>query len=164
MTKRPLLALLALCMVPPNLARAGDLQPFMRGSWQDIRHTHDGQPMVVHFWGLTCGPCRVEMPQWGALLAERPDLALVTINADLVSNEQASAAAMLTKSGLATAENWIFRDSFVERLRYEIDPQWQGEIPLTMLIARDGGVTTLEGVADLAQVRDWLDRQAQPSQ
>jgi hypothetical protein len=38
---------------------------------------------------------------------------------------------------------------FVERLRYEVDPKWQGEIPLTLLIAADGTTTYLEGVAAL---------------
>jgi thiol-disulfide isomerase/thioredoxin len=159
--KRLLAALLFTVAVLPNVAVAGDLRPFVRGTWQEIRRTHAGQPMVVHFWGVTCGPCRVEMPQWGALLAERRDLDLVTINADLVPNEETAATAMLAKAGLVTAENWIFADGFVERLRYEIDPQWRGEIPLTMLVARDGSVTTVEGIADLAQVRAWLDGQSQ---
>jgi hypothetical protein len=30
---------------------------------------------------------------------------------------------MLAQTGLAGAENWMFSDGFVERLRYEIDPQ-----------------------------------------
>jgi thiol-disulfide isomerase/thioredoxin len=152
--------LVAFCLaVSPLLgfARAGDLRAFVPGSWRDIRQAHQGRPTVVHFWGLTCGPCRVEMPQWGALLAERRDFDFVTVDADLVPNEQASATAMLVRSGLQAAENWIFVDDFVERLRYEIDPQWQGEIPMTLLISRDGAVTTLEGSADLARVRDWLD-------
>jgi hypothetical protein len=65
---------------------------------------------------------------------------------------------MLAKTGLAAAENWIFADSFTERLRFEIDPSWRGEIPRTILIARDGKSTTIEGVADLAQIRAWLDQ------
>jgi hypothetical protein len=40
--------------------------------------------------------------------------------------------------GIAAAENWTFNDDFVERLRYEIDPRWRGEIPRTLLITRDG--------------------------
>ena len=47
--------------------------------------------------------------------------------------------------GLGSAENWIFSDGFVERLRFEIDPAWQGEIPRTVLIARDGTATTIRG-------------------
>jgi hypothetical protein len=48
---------------------------------------------------------------------------------------------------------------FVERLLYEIDPQWQGDIPRTLLLARDGSITVIEGPADLTQVRDWIDAQ-----
>jgi hypothetical protein len=38
-------------------------------------------------------------------------------------------------------------------------PQWRGEIPRTILIARDGTTTLIEGVADLASVKTWLDAQ-----
>jgi thiol-disulfide isomerase/thioredoxin len=140
-------------------ATEAELHPFKRGSWQDIRRAHAGQPIVVHFWGLTCGPCRVEMPKWGRLLQERPDLRLVVIDADLIPNAAGLVSEMLVKTGLAGAENWIFADDFVERLRFEIDPRWRGEIPMTLLIARDGKTTTIEGVADPAQVRAWLDAQ-----
>jgi thiol-disulfide isomerase/thioredoxin len=140
-------------------ATEGELHPFKRGSWQEIRRAHAGQPIVVHFWGLTCGPCRVEMPKWGRLLQERPDLKLVVIDADLIPNAAGLVSEMLVKTGLAGAENWIFADDFVERLRFEIDPRWRGEIPMTLLIARDGKTTTIEGVADPAQVRSWLDAQ-----
>ncbi len=140
-------------------ATEGDLQPFKRGSWQQIRRAHEGQPIVVHFWGLTCGPCRIEMPKWGRLLRERPDLNLIAIDADLVPNAAELVKDELAKTGLAGAENWMFADDFVERLRFEINPRWRGEIPITLMIARDGKTTTIEGIADTAQVRDWLDAQ-----
>jgi thiol-disulfide isomerase/thioredoxin len=161
MRKWLLLALLTFCLVPSlsGLAATDELRPFVRGSWQEIRKAHAGQPTVVHLWGVTCGPCRIEMPKWGKLLLERPDLGLVVINADLVPNERSAVSAMLVQTGLAATENWTFADDFVERLRYEIDPQWRGEIPRTMLIARDGGTTVIEGVADLEEVTAWLDGQ-----
>ena len=123
-------------------AAVDEINPFVRGSWKHILNEHAGQPVVVHFWGVTCGPCRVEMPRWGELLQERLDLHLVVINADLVPNDANAVAAMLAQTGLAGAENWMFTDGFVERLRYEIDPQWHGEIPRTLLIARDGSITS----------------------
>ena len=46
-----------------------------------------------------------------------------------------------------------FTDRFYERLRYEIDPAWAGELPRTVMIDADGKTTVLPGVADLAQVR-----------
>ena len=159
MRTRLLLALVLAAAMPTLANSTTELRPFVRGSWQQIRAQHAGRPFVVHFWGVTCGPCRVEMPHWGQLLADRPDLELVLINADLVPDHPASAFAMLSKAGLANADNWIFNDGFVERLRYEIDPRWSGEIPLTYLIGRDGTRTTIEGVADLGKVREWLEQQ-----
>jgi thiol-disulfide isomerase/thioredoxin len=156
----PMLIGLAFAPALQSPAAVDRLRPFERGAWQDIRKAHVGQPLVVHFWGVTCGPCRAEMPQWGKFLNERPDLHLVMIDADLVPNEPGAVKTLLEQSGLAGAENWMFEDDFVERLRYEIDPQWQGEIPLTLLIAPDGTTTTIEGTADMGEIRTWLDRQA----
>jgi len=79
--------------------------------------------------------------------------------ADLVPNTAEAVAETLAKTGLSGAENWIFADDFVERMRFEINPRWRGEIPVTLLIARDGKTTTIEGAADPAQVRAWLDAQ-----
>jgi thiol-disulfide isomerase/thioredoxin len=155
-----LLPIVAFVLAANGSAALDDLHPFVRGSWKQIREAHAGRPTVVHFWGVTCGPCRVEMPAWAGLKRERSDLDLVVINADLVPNAPSAVSAMLAQTGLAAAENWIFNDDFVERLRYEIDPRWRGDIPRTLLIARDGSTTVLEGVADLQKVRAWLDEQA----
>ena len=140
-------------------AQSADLQSFGRGSWSKLRAAHDGQPTVVHFWGLTCAPCLVEMPEWGKLRAERPDMKLVLVAADPVPQDPTRVSEMLARADLGKAENWAFADRFNERLRYEIDPAWAGELPRTLLIDRDGKETVLTGVADLAEVRAWLDAQ-----
>ena len=143
-------------------AHARDPLPFERGSWEKLRAAHAEQSTVVHFWGLTCGPCLVELPNWGKLLAERKDLHLVLLAADPLPQQPEQLAATLDRAGLGSAESWAFTDRFYERLRYEIDPAWAGELPRTEMIARDGTVTVLRGVADLAKVRAWLDAQATP--
>jgi thiol-disulfide isomerase/thioredoxin len=157
MTRAFLVALLL--VVASAGAQSADLQSFGRGSWSKLRAAHDGQPTVVHFWGLTCAPCLVEMPEWGKLRAERPDMKLVLVAADPVPQDPARVSDMLARAELAKAENWAFTDRFNERLRYEIDPAWAGELPRTLLIDRDGKETVLTGVADLAEVRAWLDAQ-----
>jgi thiol-disulfide isomerase/thioredoxin len=158
----PALLILSLPLAWHSSAALQELSPFVRGSWKTILKAHAGQPTIVHFWGVTCGPCRVEMPRWSKLLQERPDIHLVVINADLVPNDANAVAAMLSQTGFAGAENWMFTDGFVERLPYEIDPQWHGDIPRTMLIAPDGSITTVDGAADLEAVRAWLDRAPSP--
>jgi thiol-disulfide isomerase/thioredoxin len=149
-----------------GLAAAGtanaDPLPFERGSWAKLRAAHAGQPTVIHFWGLTCAPCLVEMPQWAALGKARPDMRLVLVAADPVPQDPTRLDAALAHFNLGKAESWSFTDRFYERLRYEIDPAWAGELPRTVMIDRDGKATVLPGVADLAQVRQWLDTQSKP--
>jgi thiol-disulfide isomerase/thioredoxin len=142
-----------------SAAAGPELRAFVRGRWQAILEAHRGQPTIVHFWGVTCGPCRLEMPQWGRLLREHPGLLLVVIDADPVPNAPDAVSAVLTETGLAGAESWMFADGFLERLRYEVDREWHGEIPRTMLIARDGTISTIEGSANMEAVRAWLDAQ-----
>jgi thiol-disulfide isomerase/thioredoxin len=132
------------------------MKPFVRGSWQEMLRSHAGRPTLVHFWGVTCGPCKIELPLLGQFMKEHPELDVVMISADLVPNLPGAARGMLDRAGLGTAENWLFSDGFVERLRFEIDPAWQGEIPRTMLIARDGTVTTIEGSAEMPDLEKWL--------
>jgi thiol-disulfide isomerase/thioredoxin len=153
---------LALGVAALGTAHASDPLPFERGSWAKLRAAHAGQPTIIHFWGLTCGPCLVELPNWGKLVTERPDLKLVLVAADPLPQSPDQVAATLDRSGLGKAESWSFANRFYERLRYEIDNAWAGELPRTMMIARDGSVTVLPGVADLAKVRGWLDEQARP--
>jgi thiol-disulfide isomerase/thioredoxin len=159
--KRQLLFAVALvwALLPQHLAAHDQLHAFQRGSWQAILHAHAGRPTMVNFWGVTCGPCKVELPLLGQFVKDNPGIAVVTVNADLVPNASDATLSMLAKAGLSSTENWTFSDGFVERLRFEIDPNWQGEIPRTMLIAHDGKITTIEGIVDFAKVRKWFDAQ-----
>jgi hypothetical protein len=161
--RRWLLAALVLALASLGSANAASPLPFGRGSWAKLRVEHAGQPTVVHLWGLTCAPCLVELPKWGQLRAERPDLRLVLVAADPVPQDPQRIAETLSAAGLAGTESWSFRDRFSERLRYEIDPAWAGELPRTVLIDRDGKRTVLAGVADLDRVRGWLDGVAKPT-
>ena len=153
---------LALGLSAATALRAADADPipFERGSWATLTAEHAGQPTIIHFWGLTCGPCIVEMPKWGKLLAERPDMHLVLVAADPLPQSPEKVNDAVQRAKLDGAESWSFADRFYERLRFEIDPAWNGELPRTLLISADGSRTVLPGVADLSTVRKWLDAQS----
>ena len=155
------LAALALSVAAATAMATGDAQvrPFVRGSWQQIKTTHASQPVVIHFWGVTCAPCGVEMPIWGQLVKERADLKLVTIHADRIPPDTRAVPRMLSDAGLASTEGWTFAERFQEPLRFEVDPEWRGEIPMTLLIGRDGLVKTIIGSAEPHDIRAWLDEQ-----
>jgi thiol-disulfide isomerase/thioredoxin len=138
-----------------SLAAPSPLKPFARGSWREVLQAHAGRPTLVHFWGVTCGPCKVELPLLGQFMKDHPGIDVVTISADLVPNLPDATRSMLDKAGLSSAENFVFDDGYVERLRFEIDPSWQGDIPRTMLIGRDGDISTIEGTAEITELDKW---------
>jgi hypothetical protein len=101
----------------------------------------------------------VELPLLGQFMKEHSAIDVVTISADLVPDLPGATRSMLEQSGLGSAENWIFSDGFVERLRFEIDPGWQGDIPRTILISRNGDIATIEGSVEMTELQKWFDRQ-----
>ena len=153
--KRTLLAALMLAG-DIGAASADDLKPFVKGSWQQILKGHAGHPTVVHFWGMTCGPCRVEMPRWGAFLATHRGVDTVTIDTDAPGGQAGAAEAFLASAHMPTTDAWRFADPFAEKLYFSIDPNWQGEVPLTLLIGHDGHVTRKLGAVAMADVETWL--------
>ncbi|MDQ3267968.1 MAG: hypothetical protein M3P47_04480 [Pseudomonadota bacterium] len=63
---------------------------------------------------------------------------------------------MLQKFPLKKAESWIFADSFVERLRYEVDTQWYGELPRTYFYDAQGYFSALSGKLVYAKIEQWI--------
>ncbi|MGJ4995984.1 TlpA family protein disulfide reductase [Bradyrhizobium sp. HKCCYLS3077] len=151
-----------LALTASSTAAPPSLKPFERGSWREVLRSHAGRPTLIHFWGVTCGPCKIELPQLGKFMADHPEIDVVTVSADLVPNLDAATQAMLDKAGLAAAENFIFNDGYAERLRFEIDPSWQGEIPRTILVSRDGAMSTIEGSAEISDLDKWWSEQGRP--
>lgn len=64
---------------------------------------------------------------------------------------------LLHRLGFAGGESWAFADPFTERLRFEVGPKWRCEMPRTILLARDGSITAMPGLADLAVIRSLND-------
>lgn len=145
-----------IALLSAGAACAADAQPFGRGSWQEIRARYAHQPMVVHLWGLTCAPCLKELPHWTQLQNAFPEMNFVFIAADPAPMPMAEVNATLKKAGLTRVDSWNFADGFTARLRYEIDPAWKGVLPRTLLIEKDGTVTTLPGVAKIEDIRAWI--------
>jgi thiol-disulfide isomerase/thioredoxin len=141
-------------------AAASELSPFGRGSWDELRRAHDSRPTIVHFWGLTCGPCLVELPEWGRFVRSTSGADFALVAADPVPEESEQLSATLAKAGLSQVESWRFADRFTERLQYEIDPNWRGELPLTILLGHDGSVRSVLGTIDFADLRTWIEQQS----
>ena len=149
-----LLVTLSLSIAGLALADAAPLKPYQAGDWKSISKTGNGAPLVIHFWGVTCPACVKEMPQWGQFLKNNPNAKVVFIQVDDVSQD--AIKKMLNKAGLDKANSYYVSTPFDERLRYEIDPQWHGETPTTIMIDKSGKVTRKTGGADFQKLQSFL--------
>ncbi|HEY8126272.1 MAG TPA: TlpA disulfide reductase family protein [Methylocystis sp.] len=138
-------------------AAAFDFKPYGRGAFTQLTNAHAGRPLIVHFWSVTCPPCLVELPQWAKIAAEKKGFDLVFVNTD-GDDDRARAQARIEKVGLSSADHYGFADDFVEKLYFEADSAWRGELPFTALVAPDGGVVTVTGAVDDPLIVEWLEK------
>ncbi len=142
--------ILSLSLAPPAWA---DLRPFVRGSWQSLIEAHSGRPLIVHFWSLTCAPCLAELPQWRETV-KNTGVDFVLVSTDPPA-DGAKVERTLKRAGLAGVESWTFSDTFVEKLRFEIDREWHGELPMTILVSPSGRRQTLTGAVSREDIQSW---------
>lgn len=155
---RRLSLVLALALAASSAA-AFDFKPYGRGAFAQLAKAHAGKPLVVHFWSVACPPCLAELPQWTKIIAEKKGIDVVFVNTD-GDEDRPRAQARIEKAGLANADHYGFADDFVEKLYFEADSMWRGELPFTALIAPDGGVVTVAGAVDDPLIVDWLEKRA----
>jgi thiol-disulfide isomerase/thioredoxin len=148
-------ALALTALGPATAEAAATTGQLTEESFTQIKAHYAGKPLVVHIWGMTCGPCLGELPKWGALRRAHPEMNLVLIQADSSPAEATENA--LKEAGLSGAESWGVSSEMDEYLRASIDPKWMGDMPRTLMVSAGGEVVRMRGVADLSAVRRWLE-------
>lgn len=153
------LAAVAMLLSQQSVAQAAqELKPFERGSQQQIAAARADKPFIVAFWSVNCTYCGDELAMFGKLLKKYPGLDLVLVSTDAPTDRK-EIAAVLDKHALGRAEARVFADSHVDRLRFEVDPEWYGELPRTYLHGVHDGVRAVSGKIEQADVERWLKRQ-----
>jgi thiol-disulfide isomerase/thioredoxin len=152
-------AALAAALAAAPLARALDFKPYARGSFAELKKAHAGRPFIAHYWSVTCAPCLAELGEWAKIVARKPGFDVVFVNTD-GPGDRARAVLRLDKAGLASGAHYAFDDDFAEKLFYEADPTWRGELPFTALVDGAGGVVTVVGAVDDPLIVDWLAKSA----
>lgn len=132
-----------------------DIRAFTTTTFEDIKAQREGQPFVLALWSVTCPPCMVELDMFGELLKEHPDLPLVLVSTDDIAGME-DALDFLYDYELDALTSWMFADSFTERLRYSIDPNWFGELPRSYYFNEDHVAEAHSGILQEDQVRYWL--------
>lgn len=136
-------------------AQAAPPRPFVAGSLQTILNRHAGKPFILGFWSLSCTHCREELARLSALARKFPHMPLVLVSTD-TPEDAAAIEATLRDYALDTPETWVFADPDGDRLRYQIDRRWYGELPRTYLYDKDGSATAYSGNGAAARLEDWV--------
>jgi thiol-disulfide isomerase/thioredoxin len=144
---------------------ASQTQPLLRGSYQKIIAAHAGQPFIVALWSVSCTHCGADLEIFERLAKQYATFNLVLISTD-TPEQEAVIVSTLNKYNLGQPEptqkragkvaSWVFADSYTERLRFEIDAQWYGELPRTYFFDAKGKATGISGVLDAQKIKQWL--------
>lgn len=152
------LCFVAFSFLPIQAHAAQEIKPFVRGSYQQIVAARQGKPFIVNFWSLTCNYCMVELDMLRKLVRKYPKLDLVLVSTD-APEEEREISATLAKYSLGKAEAWVFADDYSERLRFEVDRKWQGELPRTYFYSPGSEVTGISGKLEYGDVEQWVKEQ-----
>lgn len=136
---------------------AGDLapRPFRSGSLTAIAAAREGKPFVLNLWSINCPPCRAELALLAKLAREHPKFDLVLVAAD-DPDDAGEVQAVLADRGLGAVESWIFDDADAQRLRYEIDSGWYGELPRNYFYDPAHNRISVSGVLKEEQLSAWI--------
>lgn len=105
-----------------------------------LRKNNSGKFRLVNFWATWCAPCVAEFDEFVTVnrMYRHRDFELVTVSLNR-PDEEKSVLEFLTKKQ-ASNRNLIFGSAEREPLINAFDPEWQGEVPYTVLINPEGKI------------------------
>jgi hypothetical protein len=131
-----------------NVSVRGDqsaLNQFKQGSYQQILASNANHPLMLVIWSVNCSSCLKDMAQLSNIHKSRPELKIIMLAADDLSAMD-QIQQILEKNQLSMVENWVFADENTQKLRFEIDPKWYGELPRTYFFDTAHQRTGVSGV------------------
>lgn len=143
---------LLLCAIAlPAHAEQATLKPFVPGSYKQLLDSSANKPFMLVIWSITCSSCLKDMALLNKMHKSRPEIDTV-----MLATDDASATGqiqqILAKNELTGLENWFFADENPQKLRYEIDPEWYGELPRTYFLNKKH---EREGVSGVLSQEDY---------
>lgn len=126
-------------------AEPANLKPFSTGSYQQILASNTNQPFMLVVWSITCSSCLKDMPLLSLIHKKRPELKIIMLAADDIS-ETDQVQSILKKNQLVDIDNWVYADENTQKLQFEIDPKWYGELPRTYFFDKTHQRESISGV------------------
>ncbi len=155
MLNRRLVSLGLLALATASRAAEPAFRLLGRGSFAQLVAARRDQPFLLVLWSITCVPCREEFELLRELRDRYPRMPLVLVATDDQS-DAAMAARMLDRYEMGEEESWMFADD-PQRLRYEIDPAWYGELPRAYFYDARHRREAVSGSLERDRVEAWIE-------
>lgn len=138
-----------------HLSFAYDFMPFDMNTRQVIEKRYIDQPLIISFWSIDCPYCIGDLKKLGKALSKNTNVKLITVCVD--GKESAKKAErILSQANLPKHEQYQYAEVDEDRLRYNIDPAWYGELPRTYFYDAAHQVTPLSGKISNSFLDKWF--------
>ncbi len=137
--------LLFLLLAALNAPAQAEPSAFTSGSYQQLLASNANQPFMLVIWSVNCSSCLKDMALLNDIHKSRPELKIIMLAADeLSATEQVQQ--LLEKNQLSGIESWVYAEENTQKLQFEIDPKWYGELPRTYFFDKAHQRTGASGV------------------
>jgi hypothetical protein len=134
---------------------AYDFMPFDMNTRKVIEKRYIDQPLIISFWSIDCPYCIDDLKKLGKALSKNTNVKLITVCVD--GKESAKKAErILSQANLPKHEQYQYAEVDEDRLRYNIDPSWYGELPRTYFYDAAHQVTPLSGKISNSFLDKWF--------
>jgi len=134
---------------------AYDFMPFDMNTRKVIEKRYIDQPLIISFWSIDCPYCIDDLKKLGKALSKNTNVQLITVCVD--GKESAKKAErILSQANLPKHEQYQYAEVDEDRLRYNIDPAWYGELPRTYFYDATHQVTPLSGKISNSFLDKWF--------
>jgi len=114
---------------------------------------------MLVLWSLDCPPCYKELAMLAEQTNKNPQLNLVLVSTD-TTDDIKEIQQKLSQFGFSHANAWVFENDIAQQLRYEIDPNWYGELPRSYLFDAQHNRQAISGILKPAVLQHWRSLQA----
>jgi thiol-disulfide isomerase/thioredoxin len=129
--------------------------PFDMNTRKVIEKRYIDQPLIISFWSIDCPYCIDDLKKLGKALSKNTNVQLITVCVD--GKESAKKAErILSQANLPKHEKYQYAEVDEDRLRYNIDPAWYGELPRTYFYDAAHQVTPLSGKISNSFLDKWF--------
>jgi len=131
---------------------------FNKAAFENMKQQKLGERWLIVLWSLDCPACFKELKLMQTLQLEHKSkrLNVVFINTDDSDEVTFDRQQVLSSYGMLNFSNFYFSDGQGDQSRYQIDPQWYGELPRSYFVDEQGMFYGKSGLLDETLIKKWL--------